>query len=259
MKVEKFGSGKVIFNIVVGMHGNETSPVKGFFLLKKYLEGKKIKKAFQVIIANEEAFKVNKRFVEVDLNRCFPGNLKGCEEEKIAGRLVAETNKAEFNFDFHSTPTKIKRPYGIVSVYSKKLHKIMKTLGVNEYLFDSNESLIKFAPNSFAFEVGWEGDSKSPQNAFAIMKNILIYFGVVNGKKNIKNGAINFYLIYHFIPRGDLLTVSSQLADFKYVKSGQIIGYLKNRKPLIAREGFYPILVEDKIAIKKAKRITIEE
>ena len=259
MKIEKFGQGEPRFNIIVGIHGNETAPVKGFILLKKYIEDKNIKKAFCVIITNEKAFKANKRFIKVDLNRCFPGNPKGCYEERLANQLMVETSKAEFNFDFHSTSTSIDKPYGIVSIYNKKVHKIMAATGIKNYIFDSNESLIKFATNSLAFEVGCERDHRSPDNAFMIMKNILINFNAINEKIKFKHYLPNIYLIYHFIPRSKFLSLNDKLIDFEYVEKGETIGRLKNKKLLIASEGFYPISVKDKIAIKKAKRITIKE
>ena len=258
MKIEKFGFGKKLFNIIVGVHGDEKAPIQGFFLLKNYLENKTIKKSFNVIIANEEAVNANTRFVKKDLNRCFPGNSNRFHEEKLASKLIVETSKTDFNFDFHSATISVK-PYGIISIYSKKLYEIMGATGIKEYIFDNNESLIKFAPNAIAFEVGYEGESKSIDNAFMIMKNILIHFNVIDGKVNFRRYTPAIYLIYNFISRNKVSIFSSKLVDFKYLKKGEVIGYSKNRKPMIASEGFYPILVNDRSAIKKAKRITIEE
>lgn len=258
MKIRKFGSGKNLFNIIVGVHGDEISPIQGFILLEKYLQNKSIKKSFTVIIANEEAVEAKKRFLKIDLNRCFPGNQKGLHEAKLAHKLLVETAKTEFNFDFHSTVTAIK-PYGIISIYSKKLHRVMRATGIKQYLFDNSESLIKFAPNAIAFEVGREGELQSTANAFAIMKNILIYFNVIDDKIKFKQYMPDIYLIYNFILRSKILSVSKKLADFRYVKKGEIIGYMKNKEPITAREGFYPILVNDTIAIKKAKKIIIKE
>jgi|GEM_PF-2948011 len=259
MKIERFGTGKVLFNIIVGVHGDEKSPVKGLSLLKKYLKNKKINKGFQVIMANEEALRLNKRFIDKDLNRSFPGSNNGCLEEKLAIKLRAETIKTEYNFDFHSTPTPIKAPYGVFSVYSNKLGKIMAISGVKNWVFDASESLIKFAPEAFAIEVGCEVDSKSAQNAFLIMKNILVYFKVLHEKNKGISSNPNLFLIYHFIAVNNLLSLNKEVQDFKYIKKGQIIGLLKNKKPLVASEGFYPVLINHDLAIKKAKKIIIKE
>ena len=58
--------------IVGGTHGNEYT---GVYLIKKLRE-ESSKKRFKNIdtlfeLANEEAFKLNRRYVDKDLNRCF--------------------------------------------------------------------------------------------------------------------------------------------------------------------------------------------
>ena len=135
----------------------------------------------------------------------------------------------------------------------------MSESGVKNWIFDANESFIKFAPGAFAIEVGCESDDQSPNNAFFIMKNILTYFNVIAEKSNSTSTSSNIYLIYHFIAVSRLASLDNKIKDFRYVKKGQLIGFLKNKKPLLAREGFYPVLINDKTSIKKAKRIIIEE
>lgn len=258
MKIEQFGPKKKLFNIIVGTHGDEGSPIKGFYMLKKYLEKENIKKGFNVIIADEEAVGSGKRFIDTDLNRSFPGNILGNHEEKLANKLVLETSKVKFNFDFHST-TVGSEPYGIISVYSKELYKVMKGLAVKNYLFDSSESLIKFSPGAVAFEVGKEGEPKSERNAFIIMKSILNYFNVTGNKTKIKICSPDIFLIYHFILKNKFLSINNKFKNFKYIKKGCVIGVSKDKEVIIANEGFYPILLEDKFSVKKAKRIKIEE
>ncbi|MDD5639379.1 MAG: succinylglutamate desuccinylase/aspartoacylase family protein [Candidatus Pacebacteria bacterium] len=259
MKIEKFGFGDIVLNIIVGVHGDENAPVKGFFLLKEYLKHKKIKKAFQVIVANEGALENNKRFIEKDLNRCFPGNASGCHEERLANNILEEVLKVDINFDFHSTTIQIEKPYGIVSVYNEKSRKIMMMTGVKEYIFDSSESLIKFAPNSLAYEVGWEIDPKSSNNAFSIMKNILINFDIIDEELDYKPYNPEIYLIYHFILKSKFSSISNDLQDFKYVEKDEVIGWTKSGEIFLASEGFYPVFTKDDFMIKKCKKITIEE
>ena len=259
MKIQKFGLGKSLFNIIVGVHGDEKSPVDGFSLLEEYLQDKEIKKSFSLIIANEDALVAGKRFIEKDLNRNFPGNENGSLEARLAIRLYTEIMGAEFNFDFHSTYIKLKKPYGIVSIYSEKLRKVMAITGVENYIFDNSESLIKFAPNSFAIEVGYELDPNSSISAFEIMKNILVYFEVIDGAEKLKSHETAIYLIYHFVLKNMFLSLSSKLGDFKRIEKGDMIGVLKNNETMTASEGFYAILVNDELSFRKAKRISIEE
>jgi succinylglutamate desuccinylase len=73
--------------LICCLHGNE-----GFGL-----EVCKSQSLFPFFVGNERALKENRRFIDVDLNRCFPGNKQGKSEEtslsfwKIAKRQFQNT------------------------------------------------------------------------------------------------------------------------------------------------------------------------
>lgn len=259
MKIDNYGHGECHFNIIVGVHGDERAPIEAYVLLKEYLAGREIKKAFNIITANETALAKGQRYIESDLNRCFPGKSDGDLEERLANEMGPILRKARYNFDLHSTTVPIKKPYGIISVYSQALHRSMSHTGVENYIFDNSESLIKFAPKALAIEVGCENDPLSIENAFEIMKNILIYFGVIDKETTLMPCVPSIFLIYHFVLKERFTSLSSELKDFTRVNKGDILGIGKNNEQIRAEEAFYIILVNDKEAFKKAKKISIEE
>jgi hypothetical protein len=73
--------------VVAYVHGNEDLGVS----------------SFPFFIANMEAKKQNKRFIDVDLNRCFPGKLDGNCEEKAAAELLEKLKDFDYVIDIHST------------------------------------------------------------------------------------------------------------------------------------------------------------
>ena len=61
----------------------------------------KLPAAVPFFIANEKALEKRKRFIDVDLNRCFPGNKEGNHEERIAAALVDKLKSFEYIYFFH--------------------------------------------------------------------------------------------------------------------------------------------------------------
>jgi len=254
--IESFGPSRPVLSFIVGVHGNERSPLEGAHMLRTYAEDADLKKGFRIIYANKKAIDFKKRFIIRDLNRSFPGDKGGTWEEKVAGDLMEEINKTVYNFDFHSSPVEI-IPYGIVSVYNPAVEKAMRMTGIKNYVFDNNESLIKFARNGIAFEVGLEGAMKSAQETFRIMKHILVQFGAIEGEKNKPDGNVRIFLIYHFIQKDGLALADTGIKDFEYIGPGTILGKKRDGQLLIADEGFYPVLSNGPERILKAKEILI--
>lgn len=103
MKVTRYGYNSPVVAIIGGVHGDEPIGVQAIGFLQESLQGLEIQESIKYIIANEEALRLNKRFVETDLNRSFPGNENGKLEEKLAYALLKEISDADYVFDIHST------------------------------------------------------------------------------------------------------------------------------------------------------------
>ena len=70
--------------LICCLHGNE-----GYGL--EVCKGQSL---FPFVLANEKALEENKRFIDWDLNRCFPGNRKGNYEEKIKAQNFLDGQKS---------------------------------------------------------------------------------------------------------------------------------------------------------------------
>lgn len=82
--------------LIVVTHGDEQI---GLEIVQK-LES--IKDKFDVLIANPEALKERKRFIDTDLNRSYPGEANSKNyEERIAFRNFEKVKKYEFIIDIH--------------------------------------------------------------------------------------------------------------------------------------------------------------
>jgi hypothetical protein len=100
MKTDVIGDGKPIVAVVGCVHGNEVIGEKVINHLKRL---KPEKGTLELVIANEEAAQQNKRFIDTDLNRAFPGNTYGNKEQRLAVMLRGALSHCDYIIDIHST------------------------------------------------------------------------------------------------------------------------------------------------------------
>lgn len=110
------------------------------------------------VLANEQALKENKRFIDADLNRSFPGNKNGNHEEKIAAELLE--NLANFNYvlDLHSS-SNFCPLFGIITQPNKEKIEFARKLGLTKLVimpesFASGKSMIDFVKCGLSLEIG---------------------------------------------------------------------------------------------------------
>ena len=85
--------------VIGGMHGNE---MLGIDLVKSLQENPL--ENIDSVLANKEAIKINKRFVEQDLNRSFPGvKSSGIYEQQRPIELLKMCKEYDIALDFHNT------------------------------------------------------------------------------------------------------------------------------------------------------------
>lgn len=102
MKFEEITLGKGKPNLIVtsGIHGNEYS---SDVLINELLRIKPKTGSITFINKiNNKAYKTNKRYIESDLNRSFPGKKDGTYEEKIAIKILEKVKDADYVLDIHS-------------------------------------------------------------------------------------------------------------------------------------------------------------
>lgn len=133
MKILKHPDTKIPFlSLVCCQHGNEQLGLKIFDALAKIIHRYP---GLQLIIANEEAIKINKRCVEQDLNRSYPGNLNGKLEARLAYRLLKEVAGSEYVLDVHTTVSDAGFLTPIFGKRSKQTHAVINALPSKKIVF----------------------------------------------------------------------------------------------------------------------------
>ncbi|MCD4705120.1 succinylglutamate desuccinylase/aspartoacylase family protein [bacterium] len=161
---------KILF--ITLTHGNEAIGLNVIKKLKKI----NLKNQFNYIIANPLAFSENKRFINSDLNRIFPGKKNGNYEQKRAKKIIKIGKKYNYIIDLHGSVSNT----GIFIIITKltkdnlllalkfNIQRIVIWPGADE----TTGSLSTFMPIGIEIESGFKNDPKIENQ----LKNKLINF-----------------------------------------------------------------------------------
>lgn len=230
---------KIILNI--GTHGDEKIGLQ----VADALEKLPIKKGELIVhIANEKAFKLNKRFIDKDLNRAFPGKKNGNYEERRAYELSPFIKSADIVIDIHSTTSELKNAL-IVTHLNAKIRKYIDVISPQYALVmkaTKNNTLISQAKIGIAFEYGKDDDQKAIDKVITGIKRLLAYFEMINfSSRKTKNPKVTFFNVYGTVSKNKNMFLDKKIKNYKLVKKGQVYATIAGKK-ILAKNNFYPIL-----------------
>ncbi len=245
--------------VVLGcIHGNEKTGAEVIDYLKKI----KIKRGTLVLqIGNPLAKLKNRRFIDQDLNRSFPGKIKGNYEEMLAYKLKLLISRADFVIDLH-TSTADTKSFAIATKRNKSVIKLVSILNLSRIVFMnknfSRKALTYYCKAGISLEYG---KNTSKKLIIADILTMLGRLGLTDFKKR-KIIKTKFYSVISTLKKNNRHVLSKNIRNFKSVKKGDIIANL-DKKKLRATKNFYPILFGEK-AYKDifgfcAKKITIRK
>ena len=213
--------------IVCCLHGNE----------KYGLEVVERLPSIPFFIGNKKALIENKRFLESDMNRVFPGKKDGCYEEKEALKLREKLCGFDRVIDLHSTSNECPL-FGIVTNVSEEKIEFAKKLGLKRLVimpenFANKKSLIDHHKLGISLEIGPHGNKEGTEEVIIKINN---YINNIKQEENLE-----IYMPLKIIKRtnGKIL-----IENFKEVKKGDLI--INGNDNLIADEDFIPVLVGEK-------------
>lgn len=217
--------------VIACIHGNEPYGLEVC---------KKLPASCSFFIANEKAIKKNKRFLDVDLNRCFPGKINGNNEERIAYELVQKLKNFDYVIDLHSTPHSCPL-FGIITKPNNEKIKFAKLLGLKKLvimnpLYASGRALIDFVKCGISLEVG-------PHDRIENSYEVLTAINSLLKKRNSKESEFEMYKVFSII-KGKILKIL--IKNFQKIKKGQPIAIKTDNSILTAPFDFIAILVGKK-------------
>ncbi len=214
--------------VVCCMHGNE---IYGLEVVKR------LPASIPFFIANKEALSENRRYLDVDLNRCFPGSENGNREERIAHNLKLRLKDFDYVIDLHSTSNDCPI-FGIVTNVNKEKIEFAKRLGLKKLViigrgFGNGAALIDHVKCGISLEVGSHLRRENVDEAYKLIMNFL------EGKN--RSEGLEIYEVTNKVMK----TAKRVLIDnFEDVKKGQLISSDENNKQY-ASEDFTAVLVNE--------------
>lgn len=135
--------------VIGGMHGNE--PL-GLAVVKAFQTSPA--KNIEVVLANQKAILVNKRFVSADLNRSFPGDPSSTIYEiKRAAEIVELCKQFDVVMDFHNTNCPDNDCSFIGQDAAKILDQVSLTCNLKRVVVADYDCLNKYAKNCISIEI----------------------------------------------------------------------------------------------------------
>lgn len=234
MKVYKFGEGKPEFTITGSIHGDEPAGKKAIEdIIEQDLE---FQCPVQFIIVNEEALEENKRFLEADLNRSFPGDRGSSKhEERLAAELLEKIGDSKV-LDIHTTHS-FDRPFANTKSFEDPEMKMIEASNVDYTVkFEEDSGILTDYATGIVVEAGHQGTEKAVENAVDVIKNFLAYFKVIEG--DFKASDPEKFVQGEKV-EGDWEFLAE---NFQKVEKGEIYAK-RDGEELIAEESFYPVLM----------------
>lgn len=240
--VEQLGDGDPEVAVVGGIHGDEPCGVHAVETLLE--ESPTVERPVAFVIANEEAIEEDRRYVETDLNRSFPGDPKSqFHEERLAAELAAAIGDCT-TLALHST-----RSYGgmfaLVDTIDDLARSVCPRLPIDAVIeaHASDEGRI-FAgiPATIEVECGYQGSQQAADNAVTLTRAFLRALGVLPEEDSDSPAGVPVYRLGDPIPKA-MGEVHEVYADnFQEVSAGEAFA-ATDGDPLVAEESFHPVLL----------------
>ena len=227
--------------LVIATHGNEKIGLK----VVKEIEKLHIDNLI-VKIGNEKALKLNKRYIDQDLNRSFPGKINGNYEERRAFELSPVIKSANLVIDIHSTTSNIKDTL-IVSKLNKEILRCIKSIQPKYVIImeKSKNSLISQAKIGISFEYGKDNSIIALKKIVLDVKKLLNHFGLIKVSLQKNKTATKYFSVASIVPKPKGYKLLNKIKNYTLVKKGTTYATNKNKK-LLADEDFYPVLFGEK-------------
>lgn len=235
MKVRKKGVGDPEIAVVGSIHGDEPCGRKAIerFLKSDY----EVQKPVKFIIANEKALEKNERFLDVDLNRSFPGDPESeFHEERLASKISEEVEGMKL-LDIHSTRSQ-PTPYTVFGQVSDEKLGISRSTGVgNACSFPESSNSLNDYMDGVVVEVGPQGTEKATEQAYEVLLNFLAAEDVIDEEFEKSDPLV--------VEKTETVEGGSWQfmgTNFERVEKGAVFAE-HGTTQLVSTEGFYPVLM----------------
>jgi predicted deacylase len=239
--IKTIGQGSPHVGLVVCMHGDE---IVGQMVVDELSKLESVNGSLSLIIANPPAMAVNQRFVDTDLNRCFPGKVDGLVEERLARDLLEVLPQLDYVIDLHTTNSDIDALAIVVDI-SKDSKELLQKVPIKKVAFIPPEvfsgSLIGECRAGVSIEFGPDKSGSNFDLVYKTTKDILVNLGTLTGKRQELRDRV-LYEVFARYTVDDDFEADPSLSEFSAIEEGQVIGCC-NDQDVLAEYSFHPLFL----------------
>lgn len=245
MKKISFGTDSPTVTIIGGIHGDEPSGKIIVNMLRDYLSDKNLLGTVNLIIANEKALKKDKRYIETDVNRSFPGDKNSnIYEERLAARILNEISSSHAVLALHSTNSS-PPPFAIYSRNTEVNRKSIGSMSV-DYAIDCSEvqenTLDEYFQDAITLECGLQHSESAIEFGFEASKEFLKGHNIIN--ENTKISETKIIKAIEEIPKGKGQP-RLHCSNFEEIEPNKVFAEDDIYKHKTDKQGLVPVLASE--------------
>jgi predicted deacylase len=242
MRIEYLGGDDPDIAVVGGIHGDE--PCGPEAIERLLAMEPDVERPVALVIANERALAVEKRYVDEDLNRAFPGRKDATtHESRLAARLVKEIGHCR-TLSLHSTQS-YEGIFGLVNDVSPYAREVCPRLSVDAVVdvgpYDEGR-LFQSIPTTIEIECGYQGSQQAADNAFQVAREFLGATGVLPSERLAPQTDLELFRLRRPIEKADAKSYQVYASNFERVIEGEPFA-AADETEMVAEGPFYPVLL----------------
>lgn len=232
------GPGNPDIVVVGGIHGDEPS---GELAIRRVVDDLDLKRGVKFIIANPPALERGVRYVDVDMNRVFPGDSNSEDlERRLAAELCRETGD-RITLALHSTQSQAE-PFALVAAAQHRVLEVASRLPLRYVVDESRigEGTYTRCSPVVSVESGCQNTNEAVDTAERMIRAFLQATGALPGEP--RETKTEYYYIESEIEKMAGNEYTLYVDNFERVDEGDTYATSENGD-LVADEPFYPVLM----------------
>lgn len=242
MRVEQLGDGEPSVAIVGSIHGDEPCGRDGIEAV--LADPPAVSQPVKFIVVNERALAAGERYLELDLNRVFPGDPDSDSHEmRLAAELTEELQGCT-TLSLHSTQS-YDGMFALVDELTDLARDVCPKLSVDAVVRtrgNNDGRLFSVAPSTIEVECGYQGSAEAAANAEQVIREFLNALEVTGDPAPVRNKSLPVFQLGNHIPKDAAEEYEVFVRNFEPVAAGDPVA-AADGETLHAEEAFHPVLL----------------
>ncbi len=241
MRVEQLGEGDPEIAVVGGIHGDEPCGIRA--VERVLAAAPSVDRPVKLIIANERAAERGERYLDIDLNRAFPGEEAAETHEGRLAHDLAEELEGCATLALHSTQS-TGRSFAIAGGLTPFVRQVAPALSIETLVLTGPlvQGRLFTTARTIEVECGLQGSERAAETATQITWEFLTAMGVLGDRSVETRRAIPVFELREPIPKEGGSEYDVLAENFERVGDGEAFASVDGQV-IAAEVPFYPVLL----------------